>query len=98
VSTRLDGLPVRRTDVVLVDDGEYSMLVAPDQDDLHVLNPTARAIWELCDGVTLPEEMVAAICEVFAVTPERATADLDRILEELTRVRLITWATGRLEP
>jgi hypothetical protein len=100
VSTRLDGLPVRRTDVVLVDDGERSMLVAPDQDGTHVLNPTARAIWELCDGVTLPAEMVAAICEVFAVTPERAAADVDRTLEELTRVGLIAWPppAGRLDP
>jgi len=100
VTTRLDGLPARRTDVVLVDDGERSMLVAPDQDVTHVLNPTARAIWELCDGVTLPAEMVVAICQVFAVTPERASADVDRTLEELTRVGLIAWpdAADRLEP
>lgn len=100
MTTRLDGLPVRRTDVVLVDDGERSMLVAPDQDGTHVLNPTARAIWELCDGVTLPAEMVAAICEVFAITPERASVDVDRTLEELTRVGLISWSVTaeRLEP
>ena len=100
MNTRLDGVPARRTDVVLVDDGERSMLVAPDQDGTHVLNPTARAIWELCDGVTLPAEMVAAICQVFAITPERASADVDRTLEELTRVGLIAWpdAADRLEP
>ena len=100
MSTRLDSLPVRRTDVVLVDDGERSMLVAPGQDGTHVLNPTARAIWELCDGVTLPEEMVAAICEVFVVTPAQAVADVERTLEELTRVGLITWASppGRPAP
>ena len=100
MTTRLDGLPARRTDVVLVDDGERSLLVAPGQDGTHVLNPTARAIWELCDGVTLPAEMVAAICQVFAVTPERAAADVDRTLEELTRVGLIAWssAPGRQAP
>ena len=100
MTTRLDGLPARRTDVVLVDDGERSMLVAPDNDGTHVLNPTARAIWELCDGVTLPTEMVEAICEVFVVTPERAQSDVERTLEELSRVGLIAWssAPGRHAP
>jgi hypothetical protein len=92
VSTRLQGLPVRRTDVVLVDDGSASMLVAPDQHDTHVLNPTARAIWELCDGVTLPAEMIAAICEVFAVSHERASADVERTLGQLTETGLVVWS------
>ena len=100
MTTRRDRLHVRRTDVVLVDDDERSMLVVPDQDGTYVLNPTARAIWELCDGDTLPAEMIEAICEAFAVSAERASADVDRTLEALIRAGLIVWSTppNRLGP
>jgi len=93
MSTQLDGLPVRRTDVVLIDDEDRSLLVKPDDQGTHVLNPTARAIWELCDGVTLPSEMVDAICEVFNVEAAQAEEDVTRTLDQLTEVGLILWSS-----
>ena len=63
--------------------------------ELCVLNETAAAIWELCDGQTALEEMVDAVCTVCAVDAEQAGHDIHRALEELTRVRVVEWeATG----
>lgn len=91
MSTRLHGLPVRRPDVSLVDEADRSRLVPLGGAETHVLNPTARAIWELCDGTTAPDEMVDAICQVFSVEPDRATQDVHRTLGQLTEAQLIDW-------
>jgi hypothetical protein len=91
VTTHVEQLPCRRTDVVLVDRGQDSVLMVAEQDATHVLNPTARAIWELCDGRTQPQEMIDAICDVFAVAPEAAKTDVERTLDGLNAAGLITW-------
>jgi len=47
------------------------------------LNPSASAIWiALQDGATI-EELVAGLLEVFEVTTEQATADVESFLAQL---------------
>ena len=92
MKTRVDGFPRQHADVLLLDEPHRSVLIAPGQDDSHVLNATARAIWELCDGETDPDEMAGAICQVFSVTPQVAQVDVTRALEQLTAAGLITWS------
>lgn len=94
MSTDLDHLPTRREDVLLVDDGRDSTLVSADEVTIHLLNPTARAIWDLCDGATRPREMIAAICVVFSVGRERATIEVVRTLRELAEAGLIHGVGG----
>ena len=98
MSTRIRGLPQRQTDVLLVDEADRSVLMAPGHDASHLLNPTARAIWELCDGLTDPDEMVGAICQVFSVAMETARADVTYALEQLTAAGLIHWTDGEKRP
>lgn len=97
MTMRLDGVPVRREDVLLIDDGDRCVIAGLALARTHELNPTARAIWELCDGTTRPDEMVEAICQVFSVTSEQAGDDVRRALEQLTDAKLVTWADRRLE-
>lgn len=54
------------------------------------LNPTAFALWELCDGDTSVAEMVAAICQLFDVSPERATSDVAHGMQQLRESGLIS--------
>jgi hypothetical protein len=56
MSTDLRHLPQRNRDVELREVGDESVLVTPSG-DTFVLNPTARAIWELCDGTTTVDEL-----------------------------------------
>lgn len=58
---------------------------------LHKLNPTALAIWELCDGETTVEEMVTALCELFAADPEVVKRDVLAVFESFTAERLLDW-------
>jgi hypothetical protein len=88
----LHRLPRRRADVRLHDRELRSYLVTPDQGVAHELNPTARAVWELCDGTTTVEELIDAIRKVFSVDREVALADVTDVVEQLEVAGLVEWA------
>ena len=82
---RRDGVWVRRS-------GDENALFDPTSSAVHLLNETALAIWELCDGQTDPEEMVAAIVELSGLDPTAVEQDVERILTEFGDAGLVTWA------
>ena len=57
----------------------------------HLLNETALAIWDLCDGATKPQEMVEAICQLCGMHPDVVGEDVARILAEFEEAGLIAW-------
>jgi hypothetical protein len=87
-----DSKPDRRADVWLRQAGTENALIDPVTGAVHLLNETALAIWDLCDGQTLPIEMIAGICEATGLPEEVVTEDLERILAEFDRAGLIEWA------
>jgi hypothetical protein len=91
MSPQLHRLPRRRDDVRLHDRELRSFLVVPDRGVTHELNPTARAVWELCDGTTTVDELVVAICQIFSVERENATADVVAIVGQLEAADLVGW-------
>jgi hypothetical protein len=97
MSPQLQRLPRRRDDVRLHDRELRSYLVVPDRGVAHELNPTARAVWELCDGATTVDELVVAICQIFSVEREDATADVVAIVGQLEAVGLVGWANAPKE-
>ncbi|MGH2692692.1 MAG: PqqD family protein [Actinomycetota bacterium] len=87
------GRPRKREGVWLREAAGENILYQRATRAVHLLNGTALAIWELCDGETLPEEMVRAICELFRLQPERVSDDLLRTLQDFERAELIEWVT-----
>jgi len=83
--------PARRGDVWLRRVRHENTLYDPVSGSIHLLNDTAVAIWDLCDGETSPSEMIAAVCEVSGLPREVAAEDIDRILRELDEAHLIAW-------
>lgn len=53
------------------------------------LNPTALALWELCDGMTDVDEMVSAVCRLFAVDREGARNDVECALADMQSAGVI---------
>lgn len=86
-------LPERKHDVQLREHGDRSVLVKPSG-GTYALNPTARAIWELCDGTTTIDELAEAISQVFAIDEATATRDVAVTVEQLQAADLVT-ATSR---
>ena len=86
-------LPRRHADVQLRAEGHKARLVVPGRTTAYALNPTARAIWELCDGSTTIDEMTDALCQVFDVARANAGADVRDVLEGLVAADLIDWTS-----
>jgi hypothetical protein len=82
-------LPTRRTDVVVHDLADHSVLEVGDGGELHRMNPTARAIWELCDGETTIEEVTDAICRLFSLEPSVAMGDIEQVIASFEAIGLV---------
>lgn len=72
-------------------DPDGSVLVDLRSGTAHLLNHTALAVWELCDGETMPVEMIAAVCDLCGAAPEEVEQDIVRALDDLARANLVSW-------
>jgi hypothetical protein len=85
----LSNHPRRKGELVQSASSEGWTIYEPETDSLHVLNASAKAIWELCDGGTSPGEMAAAISELTGLDVESARADVDAALIALGELGLL---------
>lgn len=82
--------PKRRADILVEGSADEAMLYQPDRDELHVLNPTAQLIWELCDGSHSVNDMVGAVRSRFAAPPEvNILVDVERTVAEFREKQLL---------
>jgi hypothetical protein len=74
--------PVRKPGIIVQDIGGEMLLYSAEGKAVHVLNPTAKRIWDLCDGGHTAEDMEQALRASFSIAAERDVAgDLQRTLE-----------------
>ena len=85
------GRPERKPGVWVRRAGDEIVVYDPTTEDINVLNSSALAIWELCDGKTLPEEMVAAVVDLSGLHPDIISEDVERILTEFDKKGLLEW-------
>jgi Coenzyme PQQ synthesis protein D (PqqD) len=73
---------VRKPGVLVQDLGGEILLYNTEEKVMHILNPTARCVWDLCDGEQSVDAMAQAIRARFAV-PEGhdVVGDIRRTLE-----------------
>ena len=63
-------------------DGDL-VLYDPVRDVVHTLNPTARQIWECCDGAHTGEDVVREIAGRYGVSSNAVREDVKRGLVQL---------------
>jgi hypothetical protein len=83
--------PLRKIGVTLHRSHGEITLHDPDDDTIHVVNATAAAIWELCDGETEDSEMVSAICHLTGMPMEIVQEDVAQLLAGFAEADLISW-------
>ena len=81
--------PARHGQAWLKRGADDTAVFNPDSGVLHLLNASALAIWELCDGFTTGKEMAEAVAELTTLDVDSALADVSVALEELARQGLI---------
>ncbi len=79
--------PIRHGEMMFK--GDQTSVYNPETGGLHVLNQSALAIWELCDGETTGAEMVEAIVELARLEPGTAEADVSGALQQLFDLGLV---------
>ncbi len=84
----------RKADFVMRNVGGENLLVpigrqVLDTNGLVTLNATGSCLWELLAQDRSVEELAAALTEKFEVDIERARADVQVFLEEITRIGLL---------
>jgi hypothetical protein len=88
----MTGAPRRRMDLVVgeLKNEEETVLLDLETAQVVSLNPTAAAIWYLCDG---KRDVVAIAAEMRAVFPDVAKEKIERevvsMIETLARERLL---------
>ena len=74
----------RRKDIFLSKElGDETVLYTSDGKTIHILNATARVVWELCDGEHTAAEMGEAVRRRFAISEEESVdvaADIQKVL------------------
>ncbi len=60
-----------------------------DLDSIFLLNETGSVVWEMVEGVSSPDELVAAVVERFVVSRENASRDVAEYLATLEHAGLI---------
>jgi len=74
--------PVRKPGIIVQDMGGETLLYSAEGKAIHVLNPTAKRIWELCDGEHTAADMAQALRASFSITGEYdMMGDIHRTLE-----------------
>lgn len=85
----MSSLPLRKGELLQSATSEGWTVYESETDSLHVLNDSARAIWELCDGQTSPSEMAGAISELTGLELEEAQRDVETTLGRLHELGLV---------
>lgn len=84
-------MPQRRDDVWVRQADHETALVRRADGSVHIVNDTALAIWQLCDGETHPNEMIDAICDLSGLPEEVVRDDVHTTLRGFNRAGLIGW-------
>lgn len=79
---RLPGLRVKEVE-------EEILIFKPETGEAFLLNPTASAIFELCDGERTVSSIISTILSLVEADPEKVQADVMKALEEMEQKGLI---------
>ena len=74
--------PTRKSEITIKDIGGETLLYGDDQKILHVLNATAKLIWDLCDGQHSLAEIEQTLRLNFSVPADHdVMVDIEKTLE-----------------
>lgn len=81
-------------DVICRQVGHESILVpirnnVGNLDYVYTLSPVAARIWSLIDGQRSVEQIIAAICDEYEVSPDEAASDVAELVSDLGQVSLL---------
>ncbi|MCB0182240.1 MAG: PqqD family protein [Anaerolineae bacterium] len=67
--------PIRKSNIMVKDIGDETLIYSLEQEKVHVLNPTARLIWKLCDGQHSLADMEEVLRSRFVIATDHDVID-----------------------
>jgi len=87
-------IPIRKNEIVVRTLDNEGLLYHPHKKELHVLNKTSLAIWELCDGSHNLEDIEQLLSERFkAVERDVIKRDVEQTISKFSQSGLIDLKT-----
>lgn len=82
--------PIKKNLTLRETKGKDTVLYDGETREIHVLNPTAFAVWELCDGEHSLKDMEEIIRHKFSISEERdVLQDIQQVIGTLAEKGLI---------
>lgn len=85
------GVGPTRHDVTLQRVGREAILHDAAEGRAHVINASAARVWELCDGRSM-DDLLVAFAEPYGRAPDDVRADVERVLEGFRRLGVLAEA------
>ncbi|GJQ24909.1 MAG: PqqD family protein [Planctomycetia bacterium] len=75
--------PLRKSDIAIRCVDNEAILYREGEKRIHILNPTARLVWELCDGAHTVEDMEKTMRANFSIADGRdVMKDIRQTIDE----------------
>ena len=82
--------PIRKSEITVKDIGGETLLYGNNQKILHVLNSTAKVVWDLCDGQHSLTEIEQALRSNFSVPVDHdVMVDIEKTIESFASKDLL---------
>ncbi|MFQ6027865.1 MAG: PqqD family protein [Dehalococcoidia bacterium] len=81
--------PCQNRDVTLYQTEEQVTLYDPQTEQVHLLDPTAATVWQLCNGVRGVQDIVGKVADSSGVAPDMVAEDVVEALERFQQTQLV---------
>ena len=93
--TFANGNRLRRANHLLEYEVEDELtLYDPRAQVVHILNPTAAAVWRLADGTLKTADVVSEVAEIYGLETDVVEEDVQEILEQFREAGLLQGRDG----
>jgi len=88
----MSGLITRNPKLAWREIGGETVIISPEDSQVHELNETASLIWKHAEGKTL-QEVAERVSSVYEISVEAARADIDALVTAWQQKQLVFLAT-----
>lgn len=85
----MDDKPKRKDSLVLEEMDDDIMLADFTGSQIHTLNPTAAAIWEMCDGEHTLEQIAGELADHYGIGVEAVLQDVEKVVGDFSEKGLL---------
>lgn len=87
---QLDYKPKAKENLTIQDLGDETLIYDPESEKVHVLNATAQAIWNLCDGSHTIEDIQKSLANTYPqVSQNDLLTDINTIVDDFKDKKII---------